>query len=119
VEDAARLLRLRLASLTIQARSDAAVQESLGDFPRIFTLESEYVAALRNAEIRFVDELLRDIEAGTLSGLDGWRRMHELRSSGASPDEVDAKLRTEFPTLFSWADQPGAPDPGVRPPESP
>ncbi|TQS44237.1 PadR family transcriptional regulator [Cryptosporangium phraense] len=111
VDDAIRLLRLRLASLTMAARSAAAIQEAVAGFPRIFMLESEYEAAVRDAEIRFVTGLLRDIEDGTLSGLDGWRRIHELRASGLSPEEVDAKLAAEFPVVFT-----GPPE--VRPPES-
>ena len=99
-EDAVRLLRVRLNTLTMAARSAAAIQDAVGDFPRVFMLENEYEAALRDAEIRFVTDLLRDIEEGTLSGLDGWRRIHELRSSGLSPEEIDAKLREEFPVSF-------------------
>lgn len=115
VDDAVRLLRLRLDSLVLAARSAAAVRESLGDFPRIFTLESEFEAALRNAEIGFVGGLLREIETGTLSGVDAWRRMHELRSSGLSPDEVDAAVHQEFPTLFAST---GRPQPVATPDES-
>ncbi|WP_051571279.1 PadR family transcriptional regulator [Cryptosporangium arvum] len=99
VGDVIRLLRVRLASLTLEARSAAAVQDAVAGLPRVFMLENEYEVALRDAEIRFVTGLLRDIEDGTLSGLDGWQRIHELRASGLSPDEIDAKLREEFPAL--------------------
>jgi DNA-binding PadR family transcriptional regulator len=99
VDAAVRLLRLRLDTLTLAARSYDAERTALADFPRIFVLETEYEAAMRDAEIRFVRDLLRDIETGTLSGLDGWRRIHELRATGLSPDEIDAKLRAEFPVL--------------------
>ncbi|GAA0279953.1 PadR family transcriptional regulator [Cryptosporangium japonicum] len=106
VDDGVRLLRLRLASLTMDAAKAAAIQQAVAGFPRVFMLENEYEAALRDAEIRFVTGLLRDIEDGTLSGLDGWRRIHELRASGLSPEEIDAKLRQEFPVLSPEVNPP-------------
>ncbi|SHM29878.1 PadR family transcriptional regulator [Cryptosporangium aurantiacum] len=113
-EDAVRLLRLRLDSLVLAARSSAAVQQSVGNLPRIFMLENEYESAVRDAEIRFVRDLLHDIEHGSLSGLDFWHRIHELRGAGLPPDEVDAKLHEEFPAVFAPTDWP----PEVVPPES-
>ncbi|MFI5957309.1 PadR family transcriptional regulator [Cryptosporangium sp. NPDC051539] len=107
VDDAVRLLRLRLATLTMEARKAAAIQEEFASFPRIFMLENEYENAMRDTEIRYVAELLRDIEAGSLTGLDGWRRIHELRSSGLSPAEVDAKLLAEFPVHFTGPGEVG------------
>ncbi|MFG1923603.1 PadR family transcriptional regulator [Cryptosporangium sp. NPDC048952] len=100
VDDVVRLLRLRLNTLTMEATKAAAIQQALGNFPRVFMLENEYEMALRDAEIRFVTDVLRDIEDGSLTGIDGWRRIHELRSSGLSPDEVEAKLQQEFPVVY-------------------
>ncbi|HEX7276260.1 MAG TPA: PadR family transcriptional regulator [Acidimicrobiales bacterium] len=45
---------------------------SLG-LPRLFALETEYVQALRRAELDYVQGLAKDIESGELSGLDEWR----------------------------------------------
>ncbi|GAA3390959.1 PadR family transcriptional regulator [Cryptosporangium minutisporangium] len=121
VDDAVRLLRLRLDTLTLAARSCEAVRSALAGFPRIFVLETEYEAAMRDAEIRFVRDLLDDIETGTLSGLDGWRRIHELRAAGLPPEEIDAKLRAEFPVLDTGLGElarRAEASSEVRPPES-
>ncbi len=41
--------------------------------PRLFAVESEYVQALRRAELDFVQRLVKDIESGELTGIDQWR----------------------------------------------
>lgn len=41
--------------------------------PRLFALESEYLQALRRAELDYVERLVKDIESGELTGLDQWR----------------------------------------------
>jgi len=64
--------------------------------PRLLLIEGEYHLALRQTELAWVKELAGELEAGTLGGLDQWRRAHE---TGESPhweldfEGADAKLR--------------------------
>jgi DNA-binding PadR family transcriptional regulator len=44
--------------------------------PRIFGLESEYEEQLMEAELHFVNGLIKDIESGDLDGVDMWRSFH-------------------------------------------
>ena len=43
---------------------------------RLFLIESEHELVLREAELGWVRELVREIEAGTLGGLEGWKAFH-------------------------------------------
>jgi DNA-binding PadR family transcriptional regulator len=89
------LLAQRLTTLEQQAASAARTE----GFPRIFTIEGEYQATLRAAEIRFVRGLLDDIANGSFDGLDIWRRFHEVRDAGGNPGEV---LQQEFASRMTW-----------------
>jgi DNA-binding PadR family transcriptional regulator len=65
--------------------------------PRLLLIEGEYHLALRQTELAWVRELAAELEAGTLEGLDQWRRAFE---TGEPPqweldfEGADAKLRT-------------------------
>src|SRR5919107_4755230 len=49
--------------------------------PRLFLIEAEHELALREAELGWVRELVREIKEGTLDGLAGWWSFHtEARS---------------------------------------
>ncbi len=77
-DDAVRLLTERRSRLMLQIEhtraGDAfAVREGL---PRLFTLETEYVNALAEAELRYVDELIRAISGRTLDGIHIWDAIH-------------------------------------------
>jgi DNA-binding PadR family transcriptional regulator len=51
--------------------------------PRLFLIESEHELALREAELGWVRELVREIKEGTLDGLAGWRSFHtETKATG-------------------------------------
>jgi DNA-binding PadR family transcriptional regulator len=93
------LLRQRAAALEAESAEWEQMRTENPDFPRVFSVESEYRAALRTAELTFVRELVSDIAAGTFSGLPIWRRFHELKKVGRAAD-LGAEL----------ADQFGAPD---------
>jgi hypothetical protein len=84
--------------------------------PRIFLVESEFAAALRDAEIGYLRQLLADIESGALTGVEIWRQLHELRAQDLTPAEIDAALAKEFPIFGSL---PGPADTGEVPPEAP
>jgi len=51
---------------------DAAAQ----GLPRVFLIESDYALMLKEAELRWVRDLIRAIETEELSGLDLWRQFH-------------------------------------------
>ena len=53
--------------------------------PRIFELEAEYEESQLAAELKFVKALVKDMDEGTLEGLDMWRVFH---SEGFNPEEV-------------------------------
>jgi DNA-binding PadR family transcriptional regulator len=74
-DEALAALKQRRESLEIEiALLDGAVAAARAHgMPRLFALESEYVQALRRAELEYVERLEKDIESGELSGLDQWR----------------------------------------------
>ena len=41
-------------------------------------IEEEYVLAMREAELRWVGKLIRDLESDTFDGLDQWRYFQEV-----------------------------------------
>jgi DNA-binding PadR family transcriptional regulator len=67
--------RTRLVIETESLRSTFQVVQKEG-VPRLFVVEAEYRLKLREAELEWVDELIRDIDGGTLDGLDTWRGFH-------------------------------------------
>jgi DNA-binding PadR family transcriptional regulator len=78
-DEAVALLRQRCDAIEIQLERANAVHDAMAKrgLPRLFSLESEYVVALQQAELEFTRLLIADIESGELSGLDEWRRWHE------------------------------------------
>ena len=67
-----RLLRKEIgqARIMLEAAHDAGL-------PRLLLIESEYHLVLRETELSWVEELVGDLEAGTLEGQDGWRHVYE------------------------------------------
>jgi DNA-binding PadR family transcriptional regulator len=102
-DEVVRLLEIRLNSLQVRVRSGQAMLDALPPaFPRIFLIESEFQQALLAAEHDFVRGLLNDLRTGRLTGLDGWRRLHELRATDAPPEKIQALLAAEFP--MDWTE---------------
>jgi len=89
------LFASRLEALDAETGEYERFRAEAPDFPRIFTIESEYRAALRAAETRFVRGLLADITDGSFDGLALWRRLHELKASDRTRP-VMAELLAEF-----------------------
>jgi DNA-binding PadR family transcriptional regulator len=81
------LLTTRLESLD---KDNAAQQDDLKRWterlPRVFLVESEYQLAMRVAQSQWLRGLLTELVEGTISGIDGWRRMHE---TGEVPPELE------------------------------
>ncbi len=87
-DDVLKLLKVRRTRLEAEITGTEAIMEGMAKqgFPYLFAIESDYVVALRRAELAFVDRLARQIENGTLEGVDVWRRAHE---GGELPSEDD------------------------------
>src|SRR5215218_6219469 len=82
-EEAAVLLDERVRRLEeeieeMRARLDTVMEQGL---PRLFLIESEHELVLREAELRWVRELVREIRAGTLGGMAGWEGFHADRDA--------------------------------------
>lgn len=74
-DDVLALLRERVDRLDHELLRQKATREhtaTLG-LPRLLDLEGEYVAALLQTERDFVDALVKDIESGSLDGIEQWR----------------------------------------------
>ena len=86
-DDVIGLLTTRLESLD---KANAAQQDDLKVWverlPRILLIEAEYQLAMRVAQSQWLRGLLTELVEGTISGIDGWRRMHE---TGEVPPELE------------------------------
>jgi DNA-binding PadR family transcriptional regulator len=102
-ELAIRLLEIRLNTLQLKHRSAQSLLAGIPpSFPRIFLIENEFQLSLLTAELDFVQKLVHDLKTDQLSGLKMWRRMHELRATDATPDEIAKALEDDFPMDFGW-----------------
>jgi DNA-binding PadR family transcriptional regulator len=76
-EEVEQLLTERLRRLETElaeVRSELAALTP--ELPRVFLLEAEYAAAMRQAEAEWIRSLLSELADGSLDGLDVWRRFH-------------------------------------------
>jgi DNA-binding PadR family transcriptional regulator len=80
-----RVLRLRLE--VASADESMRIAEDLG-IPEVFTIEGELRRALLKAELDFVVDLVERIRSGSLGGVAGWRRVHQLMDEGVSFEEI-------------------------------
>jgi DNA-binding PadR family transcriptional regulator len=91
-EEALQLLRDRAEALRLEltkARAARTSAESSG-LPRLFTIEGEYAEALQEAELDWLDRLIKDIEGGSLEGIEMWQGFHEALAA----QHVGAKEET-------------------------
>ena len=65
-----------------------AVAERQG-VARLFLIENEHELVLREAELGWVRELVREIEAGTLGGLEEWERFHSQNAAAGTRREEE------------------------------
>jgi DNA-binding PadR family transcriptional regulator len=83
------VIQLLTARLTTLDKANAAQQDDLKVWverlPRILLIEAEYQLAMRVAQSQWLRGLLTELVEGTISGIDGWRRMHE---TGQVPPEL-------------------------------
>jgi len=85
-----RALEERTVKLRVEL---ASVDESLRiaeemRLPEIFSMEADLRQALLRAELDFVTALAQRMRAGTLTGVVGWRRVHELLAQGMTLQEI-------------------------------
>jgi DNA-binding PadR family transcriptional regulator len=85
-DDVATLLTERAAYLEAELAQAAATRElaQKHGLPRLLWVEAEFGTLLREAELGYVRSLIRDIESGSLDGLDWWRDIHSGDDDGAA-----------------------------------
>ncbi len=78
-DEVSRLLHTRRTRLDAEIVGARAIIEDMAKqgMPYLWAIEGDYVLRLREAELRFVDELIEKIDGGTLDSIDVWRRAHE------------------------------------------
>ncbi|MFE1750191.1 PadR family transcriptional regulator [Streptomyces anandii] len=77
-DDVVRLLRERLGALEVQAASARGGLEKLYEsLPRLFLIENEYQLHMIEAQARWVRGFLKELQEGSLPGIEQWRRFHE------------------------------------------
>ena len=91
-EEAIALLRERVGRLEEETREmrsqlDAAMEQY--NLPRLFLVESEHELMLREAELGWVRDLIRDIEAGELGNLAEWRSLHAGQNAQKTDDTAE------------------------------
>jgi DNA-binding PadR family transcriptional regulator len=89
--EAAALLRERAAELEhglpiLRMTLDGMQKAGL---PRLFAIEVEYQEALMRAELDYVETLIKEIEGGTLDGIDMWQAIHGGDSGEKPPSQPD------------------------------
>jgi DNA-binding PadR family transcriptional regulator len=86
-DEAAVLLEERVRLLEEEVEEKRALLDTIIEqgLPRLFVVESEHELILREAELRWVRELVREIRTGTLNGMAQWEAFHSDR------DTADAK----------------------------
>jgi DNA-binding PadR family transcriptional regulator len=91
-DDVARLLDQRVLALKRELagiESDAAAVADL-HLPEVFWVESSYRHAMLAAELAFVTDVASRIRSGAFGGTAVWRKLHELRASGMSFEQIMA-----------------------------
>lgn len=92
------LLTTRLATLDKEVtRQQADLLLYAERLPRVLLIETEYQLAMRVAQASWLRGLLDELNAGTISGMDGWRQLHETGEVPAEFAELDELARRGWP----------------------
>jgi DNA-binding PadR family transcriptional regulator len=84
-DEVVTLLEERVTTLDVNAASLRGALGSLQQrLPRVFIVETEYQLHMIEAQAEWIRGFLQEIAEETLSGLDGWRTLHE---TGVMPQE--------------------------------
>jgi DNA-binding PadR family transcriptional regulator len=88
-DEAAELLDGRVRRLEEEVGEMRSVLDSVmvEGLPRLFLIESEHELILREAELRWVRELAREISDGTLGGMAEWEGFHADRDAEETKKE--------------------------------
>lgn len=84
-----RAERLAMAIGAMDAEHE--VHRSRYDLPDLFMVEDYFRRAMLEAERSYVVQLAQDIRSSALTGVKGWRRIHELVAEGMSFAEILAE----------------------------
>ena len=93
-EGAAALLEQRVRRLEgeVEGMRSGMDDAMAGGLARLFLVEDEHELVLREAELEWVRGLVREIECGTLGGMQGWRSFHQqpaATGAGRAGEEGD------------------------------
>jgi DNA-binding PadR family transcriptional regulator len=95
------LLTTRLATLDkTNASHQADLKLWAERLPRVLLVEAEYQLAMRVAQAGWLRGLLGELVAGTISGMDGWRHIHE---TGEMPPEF---VELDELAMRGWDEEP-------------
>jgi DNA-binding PadR family transcriptional regulator len=85
--DVVALLTERAHHLEAELAQAAATRElaQKAGLPRLFWVEAEYDTVLREAELRYVRQLIADITSGELDGLEWWQGIHDSSDDPVVP----------------------------------
>ena len=85
--EAAALLRERINELEHRLNFSKLTMDNMRKtgLPRLFGVENEYMEALMQAELDYVRSLIKEIEGGTLDGMEMWRHWSEGDTDKRSP----------------------------------
>lgn len=84
LEERTRLLEEEVGRMRSQI--DAVIEQGVS---RLFLIEHEHELVLREAELRWVRELVGEIADGTLGGLPEWRSFHEAGAEKTGKERSD------------------------------
>jgi DNA-binding PadR family transcriptional regulator len=92
-EEAIALLEERVQLLEqetgeMRSRLNDAVEQY--NLPRLFLIESEHELMLREAELAWVREVIKDMETGELGSLSEWRSLHAGRAPTGKDEEASS-----------------------------
>jgi DNA-binding PadR family transcriptional regulator len=94
------LLTRRLATLDkANASHQADLRLWTERLPRVFLIETEYQLAMRVAEAEWLRGLLKELIAGTISGMDAYRRIHETGEVPPEFYELDELAKRGWPEV--------------------
>jgi DNA-binding PadR family transcriptional regulator len=90
-EDVVALLEHRAASLELSLAQYRGARELVAEYglPRLLWIEIEFAAAMRRAELDYTRQLIADILAGDLEGLEWWHALHETDGPPPPPPNSD------------------------------
>jgi DNA-binding PadR family transcriptional regulator len=97
-DEVIRLFGTRLGILDkANASQEADLKLWAERLPRVLLIESEYQLAMRVAQASWLRGLLGEIVAGTISGMDAWRHIHETGEMPPEFVELDDLAKRGWP----------------------